>query len=170
MVQKNSGIQLGFHGHNNIGLAVSNSIKCADLGFDFIDCTLQGLGRSIGNAPSEQLIMALLRSGYNLDIDIPCLLEWGYDSLKDVNEKKNMHPLYLICGYTGFHSSYLKYIYKCVSEKHVDPLRLIIEYTKKNIVTMDYDELLKVADTMKKDNDENPYSFRKYFSEVFNDN
>lgn len=170
VVQKNSGIQLGFHGHNNIGLAVSNSIKCADLGFDFIDCTLQGLGRSIGNAPSEQLIMALLRSGYNLDIDIPCLLEWGYDCIKDVSDRKVMHPLDLICGYTGFHSSYLKYIYKCSNEKKVDPLRLIIEYTKTNILTMDYDELLKTADKLQIDTDDNPYSFRKFFSESFNDN
>ena len=163
-------IKLGFHGHNNLGMAVANSIKCTQLGFDFIDCSLQGLGRSIGNAPTEQLVMALLQHGYNIDMDIPCLLEWGYDCIKDVSDRKVMHPLDLICGYTGFHSSYLKYIYKCSNEKKVDPLRLIIEYTKTNILTMDYDELLKTADKLQIDTDDNPYSFRKFFSESFNDN
>lgn len=163
-------IKLGFHGHNNLGMAVANSIKCTQLGFDFIDCSLQGLGRSIGNAPTEQLVMTLLQHGYNIDMDIPCLLEWGYDCIKDVSDRKVMHPLDLICGYTGFHSSYLKYIYKCSNEKKVDPLRLIIEYTKTNILTMDYDELLKTADKLQIDTDDNPYSFRKFFSESFNDN
>lgn len=162
-------VRLGFHGHNNMGMAVANNIKCADLGFDFIDCTLQGLGRSIGNAPTEQLVMALVKHGYELDVDIPCLLEWGYDSIREVSDRKSLHPLDLICGYTGFHSSFLKHIYKCSKEKKVDPLRLIIEYSKKNILTLDYEELLKTADTLKIDNEENPYSFRKYFSEVFND-
>ena len=64
----------------------------------------------------------------------------------------------------------MKYIYKCSNEKKVDPLRLIIEYTKTNILTMDYDELLKTADKLQIDTDDNPYSFRKFFSESFNDN
>lgn len=163
-------LKLGFHGHNNIGLAVANSIRCAQLGFDYIDCTLQGIGRSIGNAPTEQLVMSLMKYGYDFNIDVPCLLEWGYDSIKDVSDRSVLHPLDLVCGHTGFHSSFLKSIYKCANEKKVDPLRLIIEYTKTNILTMDYDELLKTADKLQIDTDDNPYSFRKYFSESFNDN
>lgn len=166
----NSKIKLGFHGHNNIGMAVANSIKCAQLGFEYIDCSLQGLGRSIGNAPTEQLVMALIKHGFNLNIDIPCLLEWGYDCIKDVSDRKAMHPLDLICGYTGFHSSFIKSIYKCANEKKVDPLRLIMEYSKKNKLTMDYEELSKTAELLQIDNNDNPYSFRKYFSESFNDN
>ena len=34
----------------------------------------------------------------------------------------------------------------------------------------DYDELLKTADKLQIDTDDNPYSFRKFFSESFNDN
>ncbi|MDD5929237.1 MAG: hypothetical protein PUC37_05465 [Spirochaetales bacterium] len=169
-VKNTSDIKLGFHGHNNIGLAVSNSLLCAQLGFDFIDCTFQGLGRSIGNASSEQLIMSLKKYDFCKDVDIPCLLEWGYDSIRNViPEKCIYHPLDLICGYTGFHSSFLKDIYKCCNEKHVDPMRLIIAYCEKNRLSMDYELLCKCADSLRKDNDENPYSFRKYFSDNYND-
>lgn len=168
-IRKKTNVKLGFHGHNNLGLAVSCSIKCVDLGFEFIDCTFQGLGRSIGNAPSEQLIMALKKMGYCKDIDIPCLLEWGYDCIKDATNRFLLHPLDLICGYTGFHSSFLKDIYKCSNEKQVDPMRLIIAYCEKNKTSMDYDLLNKCADSLHKDKDINPYSFRDYFSVMYKD-
>ena len=169
-VRKKSSVKLGFHGHNNLGLAVSNSLLCAELGFDFIDCTFQGLGRSIGNAPAEQLVMALQKKGFCGEMDIPCLLEYGYDCMKDVVPEKGLcHPLDLICGYTGFHTSFLKDIYRCCCEKHVDPMRLIMAYCEKNKLTMDYGLLCSVADTLRTDTDDNPYSFRKYFSDKYSD-
>lgn len=163
-VRKKTNIKLGFHGHNNLGLAVSNSLKCIELGVDFVDCSLQGLGRSMGNAASEQLVMALKRKGYPINIDIPRLLEYGYLILKEIPGKQLMHPLDLICGYCGFHSSFLKDIYKCCNEKKVDPMRLIMAYSEKNRATMDYELLCQVAENLPVDNDENPYNFRKYFS------
>ena len=168
-IKKKTDIMLGFHGHNNLGLAVSNSLKCVQLGFDFIDCSLQGLGRSLGNAPAEQLVMILKKQGYPLEIDVPRLLEYGYTIIKDVSKKTPMHPLDLICGYSGFHSSFLKDIYRCCNEKKVDPMRLIIAYSKINRATMDYNILCNVADELPKDLEENPYNFREFFSNLFND-
>ncbi len=168
-IKKKTDIMLGFHGHNNLGLAVSNSLKCIQLGFDFIDCSLQGLGRSLGNAPAEQLVMILEKQGYPLDIDIPRLLEYGYTIIKDVSKKAPMHPLDLVCGYSGFHSSFLKDIYRCCNEKNVDPMRLIIAYSKINKATMDYDLLCKIADELPIDLESNPYNFREFFSEKFSD-
>jgi 4-hydroxy 2-oxovalerate aldolase/long-chain acyl-CoA synthetase len=168
-IKKKTNIMLGFHGHNNLGLAVSNSLKCIQLGFDFIDCSLQGLGRSLGNAPTEQLIMILKKQGYPLDVDVPRLLEYGYTIINDVSKKTPMHPLDLICGYSGFHSSFLKDIYRCCNEKNVDPMRLIIAYSNINRATMDYNLLCKVADELPKDLEENPYNFREFFSILFND-
>ena len=168
-IKQKTNILLGFHGHNNLGLAVSNSLKCVQLGFDFIDCSLQGLGRSLGNAPTEQLVMILEKQGYPLDIDVPRLLEYGYTIIKDVSRKPPMHPLDLVCGYSGFHSSFLKDIYRCCNEKKVDPMRLIIAYSKVNKATMDYELLCKIAEELPKDLEENPYNFREYFSSIFNE-
>lgn len=163
-------VELGFHGHNNLGMAVANSLKCVELGFQFVDCSFQGLGRSIGNTPTEMFVMALRRryGDQVLDIDIPRLLEYGYVVLKDITDKDLYNPLELICGYTGFHSSFLKDIYKCCSEVEIDPLRLIIAYTKHNKVSIDYDYLKKIAKQLPKDKvDDHPYNFRKYFSNKY---
>ena len=163
-----SNIKLGFHGHNNLGLAVSNTVFCAELGFDIIDCSLQGLGRSLGNASTEMVIMTMTKMGYKFDIDIPRLLEYGYVLMSNLGTKQAYNPLDLICGYTDFHSSNLKYIYKCCNETHVDPLRLILAYSKINRRDVDYQELCDVAKSLPIDLDKNPYSFRDYFGTNYN--
>ena len=45
--------KLGFHGHNNLNLALSNSIAAIKSGVDIIDSTLGGLGRGAGNLRTE---------------------------------------------------------------------------------------------------------------------
>lgn len=170
VTEKCSDIELGFHGHNNLGMAVANSLKCVELGFKLIDCSFQGLGRSIGNTPTEMFVMALKRKYGDevLDMDVPRLLEYGYAVLKDISEREIYSPLELVCGYTGFHSSFLKDIYRCCNEVEIDPLRLIIEYTKSNKVDIDYEELKKTARKLPKDNiDDHPYNFRKFFSNKY---
>ena len=162
-------MKLGFHGHNNLGLAVSNSVFCAELGFDMIDTSMQGLGRSLGNASTEMTIMTLKKMGYEIDIDIPRLLEYGYVSLRDIVDGRVQNPLDLVCGYAGFHSSYIKQIYKCCDEKEVDPLRLILAYSEVDQRDMDYERLCEIADTLPKDLEDNPYTFREYFSKRYTD-
>ena len=159
----NCNIKLGFHGHNNMGLAVSNTVFCVENGFDIVDCSLQGLGRSSGNASTEMLIMTLKKKGYDVDIDIPRLLEYGYVLLRDIKGNGVQNPLDLICGYTDFHSSYLKYIYKCCNELNVDPLRLIIAYSKIDKKNMHYEKLCDIAKTLPRDYENHPYKFTQYF-------
>lgn len=157
-----SQIKLGFHGHNNLGLAVSNTIKCVELGFDMIDCTLQGVGRSLGNASTEMVVMTLKKMGYDIEIDLPRLLEYGYVLLRDIMPRPLQNPLDLMCGFTGLHSGYLKDIYKCCNEKHVDPLRLIMSYSQISKIEMNYDKLCEVADNLPRDFDSHPYKFREF--------
>lgn len=165
--ERNENLPLGFHGHNNLGIAVANSLKCAELGFNIIDCSYQGLGRSLGNTPLEMYLMAAKNKfkGAYEDFDIPRVLEYGYCIIKNITNNNAISPLDLVCGYTGFHSSYLKYIYKTCLESNVDPLRLIIAYSKFNKGELDLPLLEKVAKTLPHDIvDSHPYNFREYFN------
>lgn len=51
-------IELGFHGHNDLGLATANSLAAATGGAESVDVTVCGLGERAGNAALEQLVMA----------------------------------------------------------------------------------------------------------------
>ena len=70
-------LPVAFHCHNNLGLAVSNSLHMANLGCSTIDSSLQGLGRSSGNAQTELLAAAMMRSGYQLRMDLIRVLDIG---------------------------------------------------------------------------------------------
>ncbi|MGE9516571.1 MAG: hypothetical protein ACQPRH_04445 [Solitalea-like symbiont of Tyrophagus putrescentiae] len=53
---KSYDIPLGFHGHNNLDLAVANSITAIKSAASFIDASIAGLGKGTGNLKLESLI------------------------------------------------------------------------------------------------------------------
>ena len=150
-VRKRSKIKLGFHGHDNIGLAMANSIKAAELGFSYIDCSLQGMGRSAGNTSTELFAINASKMGFGIDIDIKKLLKVSKKYVWPLEKRINI--LDAMCGYTGLHSSYLRDIHKIAGKYGVDPLELMERYTSYDQVHMDIDSLEGIAKTMNEDLD-----------------
>lgn len=56
---KKHGLKVGFHGHNNLELALANSIFCIENGYDIIDATAGGIGKGVGNLKIELLFTYL---------------------------------------------------------------------------------------------------------------
>jgi len=50
---------LSVHCHNDLGLAVANSIAAVANGADQVECTINGIGERAGNASLEELVMGL---------------------------------------------------------------------------------------------------------------
>lgn len=50
---------LSVHCHNDLGLAVSNSLSAVQNGAEQVECTVNGLGERAGNASLEEIVMAL---------------------------------------------------------------------------------------------------------------
>jgi len=50
---------LSVHCHNDLGLAVANSIAAIANGADQVECTINGIGERAGNASLEELVMGL---------------------------------------------------------------------------------------------------------------
>lgn len=51
-------LPLGFHAHNDLGMAVANTIAAIRAGVASVDVTVNGLGERAGNAALEEVIMA----------------------------------------------------------------------------------------------------------------
>ena len=47
------------HCHNDLGLAVANSLAAIEAGARQVECTINGLGERAGNAALEEIVMAL---------------------------------------------------------------------------------------------------------------
>ena len=52
-------IPIGFHAHNNLEMALANSIEAIKNNIDYLDCTITGMGRGAGNLKTELLIAYL---------------------------------------------------------------------------------------------------------------
>jgi 4-hydroxy 2-oxovalerate aldolase len=57
------GCCVGFHGHNNLGLAFANALEAIRSGATYIDTALCGMARGAGNLPTEQFVSALMHWG-----------------------------------------------------------------------------------------------------------
>ncbi len=125
-------IRLGYHGHNNLGLGVANALIAAEMGFDVLDVSLQGLGRSGGNVPAEQLICALIRSGYDVPLDPIAVMQAGEELVRPLMRDPGLSSLDVTAGYAQFHSSYMPRVLAVAKERRVDPRRLIVAVCKRD--------------------------------------
>ena len=98
---KESNKLLGFHPHNNLGLAFSNSLEMEWLGIDIVDGTITGMGRGAGNLRIEQYLMFRQKPTK----DLLNLIQKRFNPLK---EKSNWgwSPSYMYSGINEIHPSY----------------------------------------------------------------
>ena len=75
MVKSKTDVKIGFHGHNNLELALINTLTAIDCGVDMVDATITGMGRGAGNLKTELLLTALNQKGH---------LEFDYNVLSRV--------------------------------------------------------------------------------------
>ncbi|MGI8917949.1 MAG: 2-isopropylmalate synthase [Pyrinomonadaceae bacterium] len=52
-------VQISVHCHNDLGLAVANSLAAVDAGARQVECTINGIGERAGNASLEEIVMAM---------------------------------------------------------------------------------------------------------------
>ncbi len=147
MKDKEAQMNIGFHGHNNLGLAVANSLAAIEEGAALIDVSLMGLGRGAGNTYFEQIVSVLIKKEYDIPIDLIKLMETSEKYLSKYMKKLYVSSIDVISGLALFHSSYMPYI-KEISEKYkVDPKYLIMEVSKKEKIDI---TLQLVEETAKK--------------------
>jgi 4-hydroxy 2-oxovalerate aldolase len=144
----NSKLKLGFHGHDNLGLAVSHSLKLASSGFDLIDCTMQGIGRSSGNASTERLVSILNRLEVDKSYDINEVLKVGERLVRPKFLQPGFSGLDTLAGFLLFHTAYMDDLITVSREFEVDPYMLMQEHCKISITSGSHDEISAVAKSM----------------------
>lgn len=152
-------VDLGFHGHNNLGMGMANSLVSIKNGVKFIDATLQGIGRSSGNVVLEQLCCVLNYMGYNKKIDPVEIMDIGEKHIRPLFKSAGISSLDTTAGWKLFHSSYMQSILTSSKEYNVDPRRLI-EYIYDNeiknlsnknldLIALDLNKLFKKSNKLK---------------------
>ena len=94
---------VGIHAHNNQQLAFANTIECVATGVNYLDATVNSLGRGAGNCPLELLIGFLKNPKYKLHPILKFIEEeilklkkngvvWGYDIPYLITGVLDRHP------------------------------------------------------------------------------
>lgn len=71
-VRQYTDVPVGFHGHNNLQLGLINTITAMQLGVDYVDATILGMGRGAGNLNME-LLLTYLNAHNGLQVDFNVL-------------------------------------------------------------------------------------------------
>ena len=58
-VVRDRNVVISVHCHNDLGLAVANSLAAIEAGARQVECTINGIGERAGNASLEEIVMAL---------------------------------------------------------------------------------------------------------------
>ena len=95
---------LGFHAHDNKSLALSNTLKACELGCQFLDSTMCGMGKGSGNTATEILVLEMMKKGLAYDhkplheiiknefLPMKSKLGWGSDLFTYLAAEEGIHP------------------------------------------------------------------------------
>lgn len=139
-------VPVGFHAHNNLGMAVANSIAAIESGAKILDATARGFGAGAGNTQLEVLVAVLEKMGFVTGIDLYKMLD-----ASDVAEKRVMPSVPIIksdsivSGLSGVFSGFAKHVTRISSEYEVDPRDVYKELGKRKIVGGQEDMIIEVV-------------------------
>jgi 4-hydroxy 2-oxovalerate aldolase len=101
-VKEQTNVALGFHGHNNLELAIINTLTAISSGVDIVDSTITGMGRGAGNLKTE-LLLTVLNSKSSLAVDFNALsfIVGEFENLKQKYNWGTILP-YMVSGANSF--------------------------------------------------------------------
>ena len=138
--------QVGIHAHNNLSLAVANSIGALEEGVDQVDGCSRGMGAGAGNCPTEVLIAVSDKLGYQTGVDTLGIMDVGEDVVAPIMPRPQLiDRSTLTLGYAGVYSSFLLHTERAAARFGVDPREILLELGRRKVVGGQEDMIVDVA-------------------------
>jgi 4-hydroxy 2-oxovalerate aldolase len=139
-------VEVGFHGHQNLSLAVANSLSAIEAGATWIDCCTCGLGAGAGNTPTEVFAAVCDRAGIETGIDVFAAM----DAAEDVVRPLMLRPQVvdrsgLLLGYAGVYSSFLLHAERASERFGVSTKEILVEVGRRKAVGGQEDWIIDIA-------------------------
>ena len=147
-----SSIELGFHGHHNLGMGVANSIAAVKAGAIRVDLAAAGLGAGAGNTPLELFIAVTNRMGWDTGVDLFKV----QDVAEDLVVPMMLHPIRAdrdaaTLGYAGVYSSFLLFAKRAEAKYGVSAREILMELGRRGTVGGQEDMIEDLALTLSKE-------------------
>lgn len=139
-------VRVGFHPHNNLGLAVGNAYIAIKEGATIIDATTRGFGAGAGNCQIEALLALLEKVGKYTGVDLYKVLDASEMVVKDlVVGKSGLSDISIVSGMAGVFSSFATQVKKAAERFGVDPRDVFVELGKRKVVGGQEDMVTEIA-------------------------
>ncbi|UTW12015.1 4-hydroxy-2-oxovalerate aldolase [Marinobacterium rhizophilum] len=146
LLKKELNVPIGLHCHNNLGLAIGNSVVGYEAGLDFIDATLQGLGPGSGNTPTEPLVAVLNKMKVDSGCNLYALMDTGDKYVKPlIQHTIQVTNQSLILGYAGIYSSFYQKALDIAEEYDLDPRDIFVRLGDLKVIGGQEDMILDIA-------------------------
>lgn len=138
--------EIGFHGHNNLGMSIANSLAAIEGGAVRIDGSAAGLGAGAGNTPLEVFVAVLNRMGIVHDVDLYRLMDVAEDFVIPMMQQPiRIDRDSLMLGYAGVYSSFLLFAKRAAERYGVSSRDILVELGRRRTVGGQEDLIEDVA-------------------------
>jgi 4-hydroxy 2-oxovalerate aldolase len=139
-------VEVGFHAHNNLSLAVANTLAAIEEGATRIDGSVRCLGAGAGNTQTEALIAVLNRLGIDVGIDLYKIMDLAEEVVGPILPgSQEIRKGSLAMGYAGVYSSFLLHAERAAKRFNLDSRDILLELGKRKAVGGQEDMILDVA-------------------------
>ncbi|GAB1802280.1 4-hydroxy-2-oxovalerate aldolase [Priestia megaterium] len=139
-------VEVGFHAHNNLSLAVANTLAAIEEGATRIDGSVRCLGAGAGNTQTEALIAVLNRLGIDVGIDLYKIMDLAEEVVGPILPgSQEIRKGSLAMGYAGVYSSFLLHAECAAKRFNLDSRDILLELGKRKAVGGQEDMILDVA-------------------------
>jgi 4-hydroxy 2-oxovalerate aldolase len=138
--------EAGIHAHQNLSLAVANTIVAFEEGATLADACLAGAGAGAGNCQMEALVAVMEKTGRSTGIDL-----WTLEDIADqivrpiLTTLPSVDRTTLTQGYAGVPGSFLHHAFRAAERFGVDARDVLVEVGRRKSVGGQEDLVIEVA-------------------------